>query len=148
MVVVNQIQLSQLAEEQRNAAHLLRGLENNVRGKTVAISDIDRAMEGCLRSMRRNSHCSGDARQFPRESRAHHVVAVKARTVDKGGKSRTVDNDGVSGSLREKRHGATTEYMRLGEVVLRVNRVMEVLGPVLCGVVAVAEGYVDQVDGL
>ncbi|KAK1314289.1 putative F-box protein [Acorus calamus] len=146
MVAVNKIQPSQLAEEQRNAARLFRELENDVRTgialrRTVANSDVDRAVERVLAidAAYPLALLGAMLDKFPERVEPAVWWRRKPKPSVKVGSIEPSVMAGVREVIERK---DVADYVRLGEVVLRVNKVLAVFGPVLCGAAAVAAGLI------
>ncbi|CAA7397308.1 unnamed protein product [Spirodela intermedia] len=148
-LVVNKIQPSQLAEEQRNAARLFRQLEKKIRtaiavgGSTVA--DVEDALERVLALDKAYplSLLPGMLEKFPQKvepaawwPERRQPSRNRLSTGKKNGWSEGLEY-AMNGVLRTLKKNDTAEYVKLGELVLGINSVLAISGPLLTGLAAV-----------
>ena len=155
MVIVNKIQPSQLAEEQRNAVRLFkqlqREIENVIALRVPCEEDVEEAMEKVLaldKAYPLPLLGSKMIEKFPKTfetatwwpSRQHHQ-----RKNRDGRLESTNQSNGWSEEMEmEMREIAkvlktkdTKDYERLGNLVLKTNKFLAISGPLLTGIAAV-----------
>ncbi|KAL1201751.1 putative F-box protein [Cardamine amara subsp. amara] len=160
VALMNKIQPSQLVEEQRNAVRLLKQLRNRIemilREKSeegISEADVKEAIERvlCLDKAYPLPLLGTMLEKFPQEFKpATWWPETKPET-----RSRT-DANGWSTELEmELREVAKViksrdaeEYEKLGNVALKLNRVLAISGPVLTGIAAVSSGFIGHGWGL
>lgn len=150
--VVNYIQPSQLAEEQRQATRLYKQVVSSVKS-IIAVGkpsqgDVDDAMRMVFSIDSAYPLALLDAmiEKFPENvepafwwpgkhhSRATAAVGNGRNGWDEGRKRERV----MAGFLKDIRENHKPEYLQLGDIALRVNRVLALTGPVITGIAAVA----------
>ncbi|KAJ0081011.1 hypothetical protein Patl1_09984 [Pistacia atlantica] len=138
MVIVNKIQPSQLAEEQRNATRLFKQLQSEI--QTVFAlrlpnkEDVKDAMEKVL--------ALDQAYPLP--------LLVKSEQC-----SSKMEKNGWSVDLEEEmreiievlKRKDTEDYMRLGNLALKINKILAISGPLLTGIAAVGSAFVGSPHG-
>ncbi|KAJ8645814.1 hypothetical protein MRB53_007562 [Persea americana] len=151
LLVVNKIQPSQLAEEQRNASRLFRQLHEQIRttlalGKPT-LKDADDAMEKMLAldkayplpllpgMLDKFPALVEPARWWPSKRPQRQQQQNLSNQKDMNGWSQDLEEEmrGVLGVLKRK---DTADYLRLTKLVLKVNRILAASGPVLTGLAA------------
>ncbi|CAN6691407.1 unnamed protein product [Malus baccata var. baccata] len=156
LLVMNKIQPSQLAEEQRNASRLFKRLHQEIKTtlflKTPTSKDVKLAMEKVLALDKAYplpllgtmiekfpSHVE-PAVWWPEEHETGHEKAGEEE-VERSGWDEKLEEEmkGVLGVVRGK-DGA--EYVRLSNVVLKVNKVLAMCGPMLTVFAAAGAGVV------
>ncbi|KAJ0692236.1 putative petal formation-expressed [Helianthus annuus] len=149
LVIMNKIQPSQLAEEQRNAARLFKQLESEIKTK-IAISqptlnDVNDAMDKVLaidRAYPLPLLCVM-LEKFP--AKVEPAVWWPEKTSSK----RCNDKNGWSVELEEEMKEIIKvlevkdkdDYIRLGEKALKLNKGLAVAGPLLTGLGAIGSGF-------
>ncbi|XXG49490.1 hypothetical protein AAC387_Pa02g3664 [Persea americana] len=151
LLVVNKIQPSQLAEEQRNASRLFRQLHEQIRTtlalSTPTLKDVDDAMEKMLAldkayplpllpgMLDKFPALVEPARWWPSKRPQRQQQQNLSNKNDINGWSQDLEEEmrGVLGVLKRK---DTADYMRLSKLVLKVNRILAGSGPVLTGLAA------------
>uniref|UniRef100_A0A9I9CRD8 Uncharacterized protein n=1 Tax=Cucumis melo TaxID=3656 RepID=A0A9I9CRD8_CUCME len=124
LVMVNKIQPSQLAEEQRNAARLFKQLQTQIQSLILdgapTQMDVDSAME---KTKNENTHFDG-----------------------KQGRDSNGWSDELEAEMREVievvKSKDAEDYVRLGNLVLKVNKTLAISGPVLTGIAALSSAFV------
>ncbi|KAJ4976576.1 hypothetical protein NE237_001682 [Protea cynaroides] len=159
MVLMNKIQPSQLAEEQRNAARLLKQLHREIQttlaiGGIPAPRDVRDAMEKVLALDRAYPLPLLGAMldKFPskveptvwwpsQEQQEKKRLLGNNNNVEKNGWSEQLEDEmrQIVGVLRRK---DSEEYMRLGKLALKINKILAVTGPLLAGIAAVGSAFV------
>ncbi|XP_061345462.1 probable F-box protein At4g22030 [Gastrolobium bilobum] len=158
-LVMNKIQPSQLAEEQRNATRLFRKLqtqiqttialgnptEEDVKGSTEKVLALDKAYPLPLLGVMLDKFPAKfepavwwPSTQFQRENKTHQGSKVESKN---NGWSKELEME-----LREvieviKRKDAE-DYERLGNIVLKINKTLAIAGPLLTGIAAVGSSFV------
>lgn len=150
--VVNYIQPSQLAEEQRQATRLYKQVINSVKSILAAgkptQGDVDSALKMVLSidSAYPLALLNEMIEKFPEKvepavwwpGKRHCRSTVDERNGrngwDKGRKREQV----MEGLLKEIREKHTPEYLQLGDMALRVNKILAITGPVITGIAALA----------
>ncbi|KAL0905885.1 hypothetical protein M5K25_024331 [Dendrobium thyrsiflorum] len=146
MLLVNKIQPSQLAEEQRNAARLFKQLERSIRSlgaSTSSESDVEEAMEKVLALQKAYPLplLPGMLEKFPKVVEPTRWWPKQKKPQRKQG----VAGNGWSCEMEEEMRGVLRvliskdeeQYVRLGELVLSINKFLSFTGPLLAGVAAV-----------
>ncbi|MFS8015504.1 putative petal formation-expressed [Helianthus anomalus] len=148
LVIMNKIQPSQLAEEQRNAARLFKQLESEIKTK-IAISqptlnDVNEAMEKVLAIDR--------AYPLPLLGVMLEKFPVKVEPAvwwpEKTFSKRCNDKNGWNVELEEEMKEIIKvlevkdkdDYIRLGEKALKLNKGLAIVGPLLTALGAVGSG--------
>ncbi|XP_057962533.1 probable F-box protein At4g22030 [Malania oleifera] len=162
LVVMNKIQPSQLAEEQRNAARLFRQLQGQfqtafaLRASSVSSSDVDDAMEKVLALDRAYPLplLGTMLDKFPKTVKPavwwpQHLQRPKEEgLIEERGNGWS---DKLEEEMREvfevlrKKDGA--EYVRLSKLVLQVNKVLALCSPLLTGLAAIGSGFASLSNG-
>ncbi|KAA8523655.1 hypothetical protein F0562_010078 [Nyssa sinensis] len=119
LMVMNRIQPSQLAEEQRNASRLFKQLHEEIK-TTIA-----------LRSLTMNDVNETTEKQ----------EKFGDRKVKKNGWNKNLEEEmkGVVGVLKRK---DSAEYLRLSKMALKLNKILAICGPLLTGLAAVGSAFV------
>ncbi|CAL4889053.1 unnamed protein product [Urochloa decumbens] len=170
MAAANKIQPSQLAEEQRNATRLWRQLERSLRAALdprtpaatiITDADVDAAMDRVLAldaayplpllpgMLEKFPKTLEPARWWPTKRQQH--LKSKPAIINGGGarRSSTGGGNGWTPELEEEMRGVVRvirakdeqEYVKAGNKVLAVNRVLAVAGPALAGAGAAAAAF-------
>uniref|UniRef100_A0A6V7QR16 Uncharacterized protein n=1 Tax=Ananas comosus var. bracteatus TaxID=296719 RepID=A0A6V7QR16_ANACO len=160
MLVVNKVQPSQLAEEQRNAARLWRKLEKEIQSKlslqTPRESDVDAAMRKVLALDKAYPLplLPGMLEKFPKKVEPtcwwprEEYKQSETTAVDE--KYQTNYSNGWSKELEESMKGVAkvlqmkdqAEYVKVGKLVLNINKGFAIAGPVFAGMAAAAAGFI------
>ncbi|XP_058220111.1 probable F-box protein At4g22030 [Rhododendron vialii] len=152
LLVMNKIQPSQLAEEQRNASRLFKQLHeqiksgitlrkptsNDVKDAMERVLAIDRAYPLPLRGAMLDKFPKAvePAVWWPKEMRNQKEISGGGGEGRRNGWSEELEEEmrEVVGVMKRK-DGA--EYLRLSKLVLKVNKVLAITGPWLTGLAAV-----------
>ncbi|CAN6278012.1 unnamed protein product [Urochloa humidicola] len=166
MAAANKIQPSQLAEEQRNATRLWRQLERSLRAAlaaplaTITDADVDDAMDRVLAldaayplpllpgMLEKFPKSVEPARWWPARRRRHAAQPPK-KNRSFGRRAAAGNGNGWTPELEEEMRGVARvlrakdeqEYVKAGNKVLAVNRVLAVAGPALAGAGAAAAAF-------
>ncbi|MED6172708.1 hypothetical protein PIB30_052441 [Stylosanthes scabra] len=158
LVVMNKIQPSQLAEEQRNAARLFKQLHGELRTKVslgiVNEFDVSEAMDRVLAldkayplpllgtMLDKFPHKVEPAVWWPQRKKKHQW---KEEESNNGWDSRLEgEMKAIVKALRKK---DMAEYMRLSTKALNLNKVLAVSGPLLTGFAAIGSACLGSVNG-
>ncbi|PKU73999.1 probable F-box protein At4g22030 [Dendrobium catenatum] len=146
MLLVNKIQPSQLAEEQRNAARLFKQLERSIRSlgaSTPSESDVEEAMEKVLALQKAYPLplLPGMLEKFPKVVEPtkwwpKQKKPQRKQGVARNGWSSEMEKE-MRGVLRVLKSKDEEQYVRLGQLVLSINKFLSFAGPLLAGVAAV-----------
>nr|DAD23416.1 TPA_asm: hypothetical protein HUJ06_024879 [Nelumbo nucifera] len=155
LLVMNKIQPSQLVEEQRNATRLFKQLHGQIRTTLTLGSpspmDVKDAMDKVFALDRAYPLplLGVMLDKFPKavEPAVWWPQQSKLREQDFGGRR---EGNGWSRKLDEEmkqivavlKRKDTEEYLRLGKIALKVNRVLAISGPLLTGLAAVGSAFV------
>lgn len=155
LIIMNTIQPSQLAEEQRNATRLCKQLHNQIQ-TLIAIGnptarDVDEALEKVLAIDRAFPLplLGKMIEKFP-SSMEPTVWWPKHRRGQLKGEQIKSNGNGWSEKLEEQmkeivgvlNKNDKADYLRLGEKALKINKVMAKAGPLLTGLAAVGSAFV------
>ncbi|CAN6271992.1 unnamed protein product [Urochloa humidicola] len=169
MAAANKIQPSQLAEEQRNATRLWRQLERHLRTAidlktpaTITDADVEDAMDRVLAldaayplpllpgMLEKFPKTLEPTRWWPRPTKRQLIKNNKPPppAIINGGGRRATGN-GWTPELEEEMRGVVRvlrvkdeqEYIKAGNKVLAVNRVLAVAGPAMAGAGAVVAAF-------
>ncbi|KAI3680513.1 hypothetical protein L6452_35284 [Arctium lappa] len=152
LVIMNKIQPSQLAEEQRNAARLLKQLQSEIKTKVAignpTLSDVNEAMKKVLAIDRAYPLplLGVMLEKFPAKVEPAVWWPEKRRTSGNKGENNT---NGWSLELEEEMREIIrvlevkdkADYLRLGEKALKLNKALAVAGPVLTGLGAIGSAF-------
>ncbi|KAK7359798.1 hypothetical protein VNO77_01763 [Canavalia gladiata] len=163
LVVMNKIQPSQLAEEQRNAARLFKQLHGELRTRlslgNPSENDVNEAMEKVLAldkayplpllgsMIEKFPQTVEPAVWWPRQKKQRCL-----RKEELGGKLKR--KNGWDASLEEEMKNIVmvlkkkdmVEYLRLSKKALKLNKVLAVCGPLLTGLAALGSGFMGSVN--
>ncbi|XP_077221061.1 putative F-box protein At4g22030 [Tasmannia lanceolata] len=155
-MVVNKIQPSQLAEEQRNAAKLFRHLHTQIQTilalRTPTLVDLNDVMERVLAIekayplpllplLEKFPEKVEPTKWWPSYKRLQKQEQQVGGQIEGNGWSRELEEE-MKGVIRILKRKDIAEYVRLGKLVLKVNRILASLGPSLTGVAAVGAALV------
>ncbi|KAK0577904.1 hypothetical protein LWI29_002032 [Acer saccharum] len=155
MVIVNKIQPSQLAEEQRNAVRLFKQLQREIE-TVIAVrvpceEDVEEAMERVLaldKAYPLPLLGSKMIEKFPKTfetatwwpSRQHHQRKNRDGRLESTNQSNGWSEE-MEMEMREivkvLKTKDTEDYERLGNLVLKINKFLAISGPLLTGIAAV-----------
>lgn len=152
LVIMNKIQPSQLAEEQRNATRLFKRLEREIK-TLIAIGkpthkDVISLMEKVLALDRAYPLPLLGAMidKFPSEFKpaqwwpSDNKTIVNIETKDHNGWSTTLERE-MMNIVRLVKAKDDEEYKRLGNIALKLNKVLAVAGPALTSIAALASAF-------
>ncbi|XP_044497723.1 probable F-box protein At4g22030 [Mangifera indica] len=163
MVIVNKIQPSQLAEEQRNATRLFKQLEGQIQIllslRVPGEEDVKDAMETVLaldqayplpllgKMIEKFPKTFEPAVWWPlNQSQRNNKVYKRDMKMERNGWS-----EDLEGEMREiiqvLKRKDTDDYMRLGNLVLKINKILAISGPLLTSIAAVGSAFVGSPHG-
>ncbi|KAJ4976581.1 hypothetical protein NE237_001687 [Protea cynaroides] len=166
MVLMNKIQPSQLAEEQRNAARLFKQLHREIQttlaiGRNPTARDVKDVMEKVLALDRAYPlpllgamldkfpskleptvwWPSSSPNSSPQEHQEKKGVLVTNDKVERNGWSEQLEEE-MRQIVEVLKRKDSKEYMRLGKLVLKINKILAISGPLLAGIAAVGSAFV------
>ncbi|KAK8956474.1 putative F-box protein [Platanthera guangdongensis] len=148
MLLVNKIQPSQLAEEQRNAARLFKQLERSIRATSVGLGggaaaeyDVEESMEMVLALQKAYPLplLPGMLEKFPKSVEPTKwwpkLRQRRRKGAGRNGWSRQMEEEmrGVARVLKVKDE---EQYVRLSKLVRDINKFLAFAGPMLAGLAA------------
>ncbi|XP_044494934.1 probable F-box protein At4g22030 [Mangifera indica] len=163
MVIVNKIQPSQLAEEQRNATRLFKQLQGEIQTllslRVPGEEDVKDAMEKVLaldqayplpllgKMIEKFPKTFEPAVWWPlNQSQRNNKVYKRDMKMERNGWS-----EDLEGEMREiiqvLKRKDTDDYMRLGNLVLKINKILAISGPLLTSIAAVGSAFVGSPHG-
>uniref|UniRef100_A0A0D9VDY1 F-box protein n=1 Tax=Leersia perrieri TaxID=77586 RepID=A0A0D9VDY1_9ORYZ len=164
MAAVNKIQPSQLAEEQRNATRLWRQLERDLRANLAAgagAGDVDDAMDRVLAldaayplpllpvMLEKFPKSLSPTRWWPTKN-PRSPTSPPSMPPNCGGRRVTAAGNGWTPELEEEMLGLLRviklkdehEYIKVGNLILAINKRLAVAGPTLAGTAAIAAAFI------
>ncbi|KAI3711140.1 hypothetical protein L2E82_41009 [Cichorium intybus] len=152
LVIMNKIQPSQLAEEQRNAARLFKQLESEIKTKIAignpTLSDVNESMKKVLAIDKAYPLplLGVMLEKFPAKTEPAVWWPKKRRTTGKG----RTGNNGWSVELEEEMSEIIrvlevkdkADYLRLGEKALKLNKALAIAGPLLTSFGAIGSAFI------
>ena len=159
LVVMNKIQPSQLVEEQRNAARLFKQLHGQIQRTlscgTPTSTDVEEVMEKVLSLDKAFPLPLLGAMldKFPKTVEPAVWWPEHRQRQDR--QSRRTDGNGWSVELEEEmrevvgvlKRKDTEDYLRLGKIALKVNKILAISGPLLTGLSACGTAFVGSSHG-
>ncbi|XP_044497716.1 probable F-box protein At4g22030 [Mangifera indica] len=163
MVIVNKIQPSQLAEEQRNATRLFKQLQGEIQTllslRVPGEEDVKDAIEKVLsldqayplpllgKMIEKFPKTFEPAVWWPlNQSQRNNKVYKRDMKMERNGWS-----EDLEGEMREiiqvLKRKDTDDYMRLGNLVLKINKILAISGPLLTSIAAVGSAFVGSPHG-
>ncbi|KAL1372706.1 hypothetical protein HN51_002808 [Arachis hypogaea] len=159
VVIMNKIQPSQLAEEQRNATRLFKQLEAEIE-TIIALGnpskeDVKRSMKKVLALDKAYPLplLGAMLEKFPQKFEpAVWWPSSKRRTIRFNEKKGEINNNGWDKGLEMEMREVVEvmkkkdveDYERLGNLVLKINKTLAIAGPLLTGIAAVGSCFVRQ----
>jgi hypothetical protein len=155
MVIMNKIQPSQLAEEQRNATRLFKQLQTQIQTmlaiETPTQEDVKDVMEKVLALDKAYPLplLGTMLEKFP--EKFEPAVWWPSNQVQKKNKGKQCrDNNGWSEELEMEmreiiqvvKRKDIEDYVRLGNLKLKINKVLAISGPLLTGIAAIGSAFV------
>ncbi|XP_061336982.1 probable F-box protein At4g22030 [Gastrolobium bilobum] len=156
LIVMNKLQPSQLAEEQRNATRLFKQLQSHIE-TTIAlgnptIEDVKDAMEKVLAIDKAYPLPLLGAMldKFPTkfEPAVWWPSKPSSKRRNKNQLEKNGWNEGLETELRDVmevvKRKDMEDYERLGNLMLKINKTLAIAGPLLSGIAAVGSAFVSQ----
>ncbi|KAI3711139.1 hypothetical protein L2E82_41008 [Cichorium intybus] len=154
LVIMNKIQPSQLAEEQRNAARLFKQLETEIQTNIAignpTVSDVNEAMKKVLAIDRAYPLplLGAMLEKFPAKTEPA-VWWPEKRKISAKGRN---DKNGWSVELEEQMREIIkvlevkdkADYLRLGDKALKLNKALAIAGPLLTGLGAIGSAFLSS----
>ncbi|KAJ6769563.1 F-BOX PROTEIN WITH A DOMAIN PROTEIN [Salix purpurea] len=154
-IIMNKMQPSQLAEEQRNATRLFKQLYSQIKN-TLAVhdptdTDVEDAMDRVLaldeayplpllgKMIEKFPEKFEPAVWWPQANKSHSREHVKAE--GKNGWSEDVEEE-MRAVIEVIKRKDSEDYMRLGNLALKVNKILAVSGPLLTAIAAAGSAFV------
>ncbi|KAL3850886.1 hypothetical protein ACJIZ3_012768 [Penstemon smallii] len=159
LTIMNKIQPSQLAEEQRNAARLFKQLRNQIQtllsiGNPTSF-DVKEMMEKVLALDKAYPlPLLGGVmiEKFPKKVEPamwwpeHRRKQVKGQKGNFNGWNRKLEEE-LRGIVNVMRVKDKEDYLKMGEKAMKLNKILAVSAPVLTGVAAVGSALVGSCEG-
>ena len=158
LVVMNKIQPSQLVEEQRNAARLFKQLHGQVQrtlscGTPTSI-DVEEAMEKVL-ALDKAYPLPLLGAMLDKFPKTVEPAVWWPQNKQRQRHSGRTDGNGWSMELEEEmrevvgvlKRKDTEDYLRLGKIALKVNKILAISGPLLTGLAACGTAFVGSSHG-
>ncbi|MED6172703.1 hypothetical protein PIB30_052436 [Stylosanthes scabra] len=158
MLVVNKIQPSQLAEEQRNATRLFKQLQSQIE-TTIALGnpneeDVKKAMKKVLAIDKAYPLplLGVMIEKFPSKFEPAVWWPQQQRRTRSNSRRSNGWNEGLERELMDVlevvKRKDMEDYERLGNMVLNINKSLAVVGPLLSGIAAVGSMFVSEGSSL
>ncbi|KAJ1691105.1 hypothetical protein LUZ63_015260 [Rhynchospora breviuscula] len=163
MLVVNKIQPSQLAEEQRNATRLWKQLSREIdnmlsKKSNLTKQDVNLAMDKVLAldkayplpllpgMLEKFPEHVEPTCWWPKKQNKHSPTPVNQEKSEGNGWSQELEVEmmGLKNVLKMKDE---SYYVELGKLVLGINKSLAFSGPAIAGLAAIATGFVDSPIG-
>jgi|UniRef100_A0A2N9EY30 hypothetical protein len=159
LLIMNKIQPSQLAEEQRNATRLFKQLQNQIQTmlalNTPTQEDVKDVMEKVLALDKAYPLPLLGAMLDKFPSKFEPAVwwpnnQLQKKNKSYAGKQCHIENNGWSEELEMEmrevievvKRKDIEDYVRLGNLALKINKVLAISGPLLTGIAAVGSAFV------
>jgi hypothetical protein len=160
LLVMNKIQPSQLAEEQRNATRLFKQLQTQIQTMMALGSPTEKDVKGVMEKVLALDKAyplpllGAMLDKFPAKLEpavwwpSNQQVQKKNKSSE--GKQRDHKNNGWSEEMEVEmreiievvKRKDIEDYERLGNLVLKINKILAISGPLLTGVAAVGSAFV------
>ncbi|KAK2394165.1 putative F-box protein [Trifolium repens] len=165
LIIMNKIQPSQLAEEQRNATRLFKSLKSNIE-TTIALGNstdeyvkdaianvlaLDKAyplpLLGVMIEKFPQKYEPANWWPTKKSSRTSNKMFQNNEKKQKGWKKNGW-NEGLESEIKDvlevMKRKDMEDYERLGNLVLKINKTLAIAGPLLTGIAAVGSTFVGQ----
>ncbi|MED6144642.1 hypothetical protein PIB30_017571 [Stylosanthes scabra] len=163
MLVVNKIQPSQLAEEQRNATRLFKQLQSQIE-TTIALGnpndeDVKKAMKNVLAidkayplpllgvMIEKFPSKFEPAVWWPQQQHQQRLSSSSKRRRRSNGWNEELERE-LMDVLEVVKRKDMEDYERLGNMVLNINKSLAIAGPLLTGIAAVGSMFVSEGSSL
>ncbi|KAI3883907.1 hypothetical protein MKX03_017370 [Papaver bracteatum] len=161
MEVMNTIQPSQLEEEQRNATRLFKQLHEQIKtklslscSKPITQMDVKQAMENVLAldkayplpllggvMIEKFPKNAEPAIWWPQRKQDQEEKQFTNGTVEKNGWSNKLERE-MRDIVEALKSRDTEEYVRLSNMVLKINKILAISGPLLTGIGAIGSAFI------
>ncbi|CAK8564400.1 unnamed protein product [Lathyrus sativus] len=168
LLVMNKIQPSQLAEEQRNATRLFKQLWTQIQtkislGNLITEEDVESSMEKVLAldkayplpllgAMLEKFPAKYEPAVWWPEKRREGNAAAARKVMKRNSNSSNGWSEELEIELREVievlKRKDMEDYERLGNMALKINKSLAIAGPLLTGIAAIGSAFVGNDDGL
>ncbi|GKV15977.1 hypothetical protein SLEP1_g26697 [Rubroshorea leprosula] len=156
LVLMNKIQPSQLVEEQRNATRFFKQLQSQIQTKLALGSqtkeDVEDAMEKVLAldkafplpllgaMLEKFPKTFSPAVWWPRNSQNRAREQTKTEKTEHNGWNSALEMEmrEIVNAIKRK---DIEDYERLGNIVLKINKILAVSGPLLTGIAAIGSAH-------
>ncbi|KAA8523654.1 hypothetical protein F0562_010077 [Nyssa sinensis] len=156
LMVMNRIQPSQLAEEQRNASRLFKQLHEEIKTtialRNLTMNDVNETTEKVLALDRAYPLplIGTMLDKFPKNVEPAVWWPQQLKTQQEKFGDRKVKKNGWNKNLEEEMKGVvgvlkrkdSAEYLRLSKMALKLNKILAICGPLLTGLAAVGSAFV------
>ena len=158
LVVMNKIQPSQLVEEQRNAVRLFKQLHGQIQRTlscgTPTSTDVEEAMEKVL-ALDKAYPLPLLGAMLDKFPKTVEPAVWWPQNNQRQRHSGRTDGNGWSMELEEEmrevvgvlKRKDTEDYLRLGKIALKVNKILAISGPLLTGLAACGTAFVGSSHG-
>ena len=158
LVVMNKIQPSQLVEEQRNAVRLFKQLHGQIQITlscgTPTSTDVEEAMEKVL-ALDKAYPLPLLGAMLDKFPKTVEPAVWWPQNKQRQRHSGRTDGNGWSMELEEEmrevvgvlKRKDTEDYLRLGKIALKVNKILAISGPLLTGLAACGTAFVGSSHG-
>ncbi|GAU47680.1 hypothetical protein TSUD_380340 [Trifolium subterraneum] len=164
LIIMNKIQPSQLAEEQRNATRLFKSLKSNIE-TTIALGNptkeyvkdaianvlaLDKAyplpLLGVMIEKFPQKYEPANWLPTKKSSRINKISQINE--IKQKGWKKNGWNEGLESEIKDvlevMKRKDMEDYERLGNLVLKINKTLAIAGPLLTGIAAVGSTFVGQ----
>lgn len=155
LVIMNKIQPSQLAEEQRNAVRLCKQLYGQIQTLVAIGSPTQRDVEDCMEKVLAIDRAfplpllGAMLEKFPETVEPTVWWPKQRRNNAPNARGNGENGNGWDEDLENELHEIASvlskndkaDYLRLGEKALKINKVLAVSGPILTGLAAVGSAF-------
>ncbi|CAI8583431.1 unnamed protein product [Vicia faba] len=163
LVIMNKIQPSQLAEEQRNATRLFKQLKSHIETTIALGNPTDKYVKNTIKKVlaldrayplpllgvmiEKFPQKYEPANWWPAKNSPRRSNRQNNETKEKGWKKNGW-NEGLESEVKDvlevMKRKDMEDYERLGNLVLKVNKTLAIAGPLLTGIAAVGSTFVGQ----
>ncbi|KAJ4703884.1 F-box protein [Melia azedarach] len=162
LVIMNKIQPSQLAEEQRNATKLFKQLQREIQTvlafRVPSEDDVKEVMEKVLaldkaypllligKMIEKFPKSLEPAVWWPSNQNRRNTTTQNSNEVENNGWSEELEME-MKEIIEVLKRKDTEDYVRLGNLGLKINKVLAISGPLLTGIAAVGSAFVGSSHG-
>nr|AFK48560.1 unknown [Medicago truncatula] len=163
LLIMNKIQPSQLAEEQRNATRLFKQLWTQIQtkinlGNLITEEDVESSLEKVLAldkayplpllgaMLEKFPAKYEPSVWWPAKRKEGNAEESKKRKNSKNGWSEELEME-MREVIEVVKSKDIEDYERLGNIALKINKSMAIAGPLLTGIAAIGSAFVGNDDG-